>query len=70
MWAVAGSRYERINVLTRVLLAKVVGAVSGCPLQDLTSGTLCLYMKGADSVMSGLVHYSDWLEEEVRKEGS
>lgn len=36
------------------------------PLQDMSSGRLCLYMKGADSVMSKLVHYSDWLEEEVR----
>ena len=45
-----------------------VGAVSCCVLQEVPSGRLCLYMKGADSVMSQLVHYSDWLEEEVGRQ--
>ena len=29
------------------------------------SGEVVFYMKGADAVMTGIVQYSDWLEEEV-----
>ena len=28
---------------------------------------MVFYIKGADSVMTGIVQYSDWLEEEVLK---
>lgn len=28
------------------------------------SGEICFYLKGADVVMSGIVQYTDWLEEE------
>ena len=34
-------------------------------LQDKDSGTITFYMKGADVVMSNIIQYSDWLEEEV-----
>ena len=33
--------------------------------QDKVSGEIVFYMKGADAVMSSIVQYSDWLEEEV-----
>ena len=33
--------------------------------QDRTSGEILFYMKGADVVMTNVVQYSDWLEEEV-----
>ena len=29
------------------------------------SGEIVFYMKGADAVMTSIVQYSDWLEEEV-----
>ena len=35
------------------------------PTQDGSSGEITFYMKGADTVMSNIVQYSDWLEEEV-----
>ena len=35
------------------------------PIQDSGSGEITFYMKGADTVMSRIVQYSDWLEEEV-----
>ena len=35
------------------------------PLQDDQTGEYLFYMKGADVVMSSIVHYNDWLEEEV-----
>ena len=34
-------------------------------IQDRGSGEITFYMKGADTVMSNIVQYSDWLEEEV-----
>ena len=34
-------------------------------IQDRGSGEITFYMKGADTVMSSIVQYSDWLEEEV-----
>ena len=34
-------------------------------MQDRVSGEITFYMKGADTVMSSIVQYSDWLEEEV-----
>ena len=33
--------------------------------QDDQSGEIVFYMKGADVVMSSIVQYNDWLEEEV-----
>ena len=33
--------------------------------QDDHTGELTFYMKGADIVMSSIVQYNDWLEEEV-----
>lgn len=33
--------------------------------QDTVSGEITFYMKGADVVMSSIVQYNDWLEEEV-----
>lgn len=33
--------------------------------QDESTGEITFYMKGADVVMSGIVQYNDWLEEEV-----
>ena len=35
-------------------------------MKDLSSGEITFYVKGADVVMSGIVQYNDWLEEEVR----
>lgn len=32
----------------------------------MSSGEITFYMKGADTVMSSIVQYNDWLEEEVR----
>lgn len=32
--------------------------------QDLQSGEIVFYLKGADVVMTGIVQYTDWLEEE------
>jgi phospholipid-translocating ATPase len=37
----------------------------GIIVQDTTTGRITLYMKGADSVMTRIVDYTDWLEEEV-----
>ena len=37
----------------------------GIILQDDNSGEITFYMKGADVVMSTIVQYNDWLEEEV-----
>ena len=31
----------------------------------MSSGEITFYMKGADTVMSTIVQYNDWLEEEV-----
>ena len=31
----------------------------------MSSGEIIFYMKGADTVMSSIVQYNDWLEEEV-----
>lgn len=33
--------------------------------QDLQTGEILFYLKGADVVMSAIVQYTDWLEEEV-----
>lgn len=33
--------------------------------KDLQTGEILFYLKGADVVMSGIVQYTDWLEEEV-----
>lgn len=35
------------------------------PFQDLTTGEIMFYLKGADVVMSAIVQYTDWLDEEV-----
>ncbi|CAG9766380.1 unnamed protein product [Ceutorhynchus assimilis] len=37
----------------------------GIIIKDLTSGEIMFYLKGADVVMTGIVQYTDWLEEEV-----
>ena len=39
----------------------------GCifPAQHKGSGEITFYMKGADAVTTSIVHYSDWLDEEV-----
>ena len=34
-------------------------------VQHKRSGEITFYMKGADAVMTSIVHYSDWLDEEV-----
>lgn len=34
-------------------------------LQDLQTGEIYFYLKGADVVMGAIVQYTDWLEEEV-----
>ena len=31
----------------------------------MSSGEITFYMKGADTIMSSIVQYNDWLEEEV-----
>ena len=36
-------------------------------VQHKRSGEITFYMKGADTVMTSIVHYSDWLDEEVSK---
>ena len=36
-----------------------------CHLQEDKTGEIVFYMKGADIVMSSIVQYNDWLEEEV-----
>ena len=35
-------------------------------LQEVSTGEITFYMKGADVVMTSIVQYNDWLEEEVR----
>ncbi|KAJ8916317.1 hypothetical protein NQ315_005012 [Exocentrus adspersus] len=37
----------------------------GIIIKDLHTGEILFYLKGADVVMSGIVQYTDWLEEEV-----
>lgn len=37
----------------------------GIIVRDMSSGEITFYMKGADTVMSSIVQYNDWLEEEV-----
>jgi len=37
----------------------------GIILRDTNTGEIVFYMKGADTVMSKIVQYNDWLEEEV-----
>lgn len=34
-------------------------------IQDDQSGEIIFYLKGADVVMTSIVQYNDWLEEEV-----
>lgn len=34
--------------------------------QDEQTGEITFYLKGADVVMTSIVQYNDWLEEEVR----
>lgn len=34
-------------------------------MQNKVTGEIVFYVKGADSVMTSIVQYSDWLEEEV-----
>lgn len=34
-------------------------------VKDTRTNAITLYMKGADSVMSAMIEYSDWLTEEV-----
>jgi phospholipid-translocating ATPase len=36
----------------------------GIIVRDRASGEIVLYMKGADSVMSKIVQFNDWLDEE------
>ena len=36
----------------------------GIIVKEETTGEISLYMKGADTVMAGIVEYNDWLEEE------
>ncbi|KAL9974886.1 hypothetical protein ACROYT_G011986 [Oculina patagonica] len=36
----------------------------GIIVRDMASGEITFYMKGADTVMSSIVQYNDWLEEE------
>ncbi|XP_022779595.1 probable phospholipid-transporting ATPase IIB, partial [Stylophora pistillata] len=36
----------------------------GIILRDMSTGEITFYMKGADTVMSSIVQYNDWLEEE------
>jgi len=38
----------------------------GIIVKDLSNGQVVFYLKGADAVMRSIVHYSDWLDEEVR----
>ena len=35
--------------------------------QHVVSGEIVFYVKGADAVMTSIVQYSDWLEEEVHE---
>lgn len=37
----------------------------GIIVKDLQTGEICFYLKGADVVMSAIVQYTDWLDEEV-----
>lgn len=37
----------------------------GIVFKDLQKGEIYFYLKGADVVMSGIVQYTDWLDEEV-----
>ncbi|KAF7283909.1 hypothetical protein GWI33_022738 [Rhynchophorus ferrugineus] len=37
----------------------------GIIVKDMKTGEITFYLKGADVVMSGIVQYTDWLEEEV-----
>ena len=34
-------------------------------MQNMSTGVVTLYMKGADAVMANIVQYNDWLDEEV-----
>lgn len=36
----------------------------GIIVRDMSSGEITFYMKGADTIMSSIVQYNDWLEEE------
>lgn len=40
-------------------------SISHSHSQSKESGEITFYAKGADTVMSSIVQYSDWLEEEV-----
>lgn len=46
-------------------LGKHLSTTSYQLFQDESTGEITFYMKGADVVMSGIVQYNDWLEEEV-----
>ena len=37
----------------------------GIIIQDLQSYEIIFYVKGADAVMTSIVQYNDWLDEEV-----
>ena len=53
--------YEILQVFPFTSESKRMGII----LRDQSSGEIVFYMKGADTVMSSIVQYNDWLNEEV-----
>jgi len=53
--------YEILKMFPFTSESKRMGII----LRDQSSGQIVFYMKGADTVMSSIVEYNDWLSEEV-----
>ncbi|XP_044738524.1 probable phospholipid-transporting ATPase IIB isoform X3 [Chrysoperla carnea] len=54
------ARYSILQVFPFTSETKRMGII----VKDLQSGEICFYLKGADVVMSTIVQYTDWLDEE------
>lgn len=52
--------YEVLNVFPFTSETKRMGII----VRNKENGSICFYMKGADTVMAEIVQYNDWLEEE------
>lgn len=57
------SETKRMGIIVKVISDSYFDLMC-VTLQDETTDEITFYMKGADSVMSTIVRYNDWLEEE------
>ena len=60
------SEKKRMGIIVQVRISIICHEFIVLCIQNVTSGEIIFYMKGADVVMKSIVEYNDWLEEEVR----